>query len=220
MKQQFSERRITTGQKIVLDFQGDDLEAIIIDPNGVGKGQPSVGLDLRTMVQHGLLPQMTLSDWIESVNKDWIKLPSGNTLKVHRLDIDEVFVVEICAWIMLSVNSPLDDIDFPRTPAIHGFYADAYAISKGEFTKEDSKAIEKWVSSRIGEVLRKSEHLSPEFYSWSLGILLERLEGEADPELDVLRSYEKALARWKRDRQSRENPNGWVSLMLEKMEKP
>ena len=36
--------KLRTGQKITLDFEGRDFEAIVIDPDGLGKNRPSLGL--------------------------------------------------------------------------------------------------------------------------------------------------------------------------------
>jgi hypothetical protein len=35
------------GQRIKLTYESRDFEVIVIDPNGLGQGQPTVGLGLR-----------------------------------------------------------------------------------------------------------------------------------------------------------------------------
>jgi hypothetical protein len=55
-----------------------------------------------------------------------------------------------------------------------------------------------------------AEYLSPEFHSWALGALLERIEEDNDPELGITRSEDRAIAKWRRQGKSDE----WISVRL------
>ena len=81
---------IEQGQLITLTFEGKEFEVIVIDPNGLGKGQPSVGFGFRMMQKHGGLPEQTLSNWLtkesgfeSDPNNEVLalKLPSGNRFR-------------------------------------------------------------------------------------------------------------------------------------------
>ena len=187
MTPQFSEQRLLTGQKIILNLKAPgkeiNIEAIVIDANGLGQNQASIGIDLREMVKLHWLPQETFAKWIQSTNKESVKLPSGSTIKVERvqsLDGNEYFVGEVCKLSLLGMNPGEDGVEFPkgRAKAIHGFYSNAYK-QKGEYTEADALAVDAWIQSQLMEILQRTEHLSPEFYSWRLGLLVDRLEEEA-----------------------------------------
>jgi hypothetical protein len=62
--------------------------------------------------------------------------------------------------------------------------------------------------------LAYAEYLSPEFHSWALGALVERIEEDADPELGITRSRGRAVAKWKRDGRSDE----WIGTRLKEIE--
>jgi hypothetical protein len=62
--------------------------------------------------------------------------------------------------------------------------------------------------------LAYAEYLSPEFHSWALGALVERIEEDADPELGITRSRGRAVAKWKRDGKSDE----WIRTRLKEIE--
>jgi len=62
--------------------------------------------------------------------------------------------------------------------------------------------------------LAYAEYLSPEFHSWALGALVERIEEDADPELGITRSRNRAIAKWKRDGKS----DDWISTRLKEIE--
>jgi hypothetical protein len=62
--------------------------------------------------------------------------------------------------------------------------------------------------------LAYAEYLSPEFHSWALGTLIERIEEDADPELGITRSRGRAIAKWKRQGKSDE----WINTRLKEIE--
>lgn len=45
--------------------------------------------------------------------------------------------------------------------------------------------------------LAYAEYLSPEFHSWALGVIHERIEEHADPELGINRARDRAVAKWR-----------------------
>lgn len=46
--------------------------------------------------------------------------------------------------------------------------------------------------------LAYAQFLSPEFHVWALGVIKERFEGFADPELDIKRTRERAIKSWRK----------------------
>jgi hypothetical protein len=41
---------LKAGQRITLSFEGREFDVIVIDPNGLGEDQPSVGFGFRMLV--------------------------------------------------------------------------------------------------------------------------------------------------------------------------
>ena len=79
---------IRQGQLLTLTFEGKEFEVIVVDPNGLGKGQPSVGFGFRMMDRHGGLPNNTSSQWLEGAPNtpdECLKLPSGKTFRALRI---------------------------------------------------------------------------------------------------------------------------------------
>ena len=171
---------IEQGQLITLTFEGKSFEAIVIDSNGLGKGQPSVGFGFNMMERYAGLPKSTISTWVtkESVfegvrdneNKS-LNLPSGKAFRVFDIlsaDSNAYSVLEVSDWVELA----FDLIDNPgrtskslktkltaflRWFAVKGFYAEAYTSLKGSYTAKDSRATTKWLEMRqAGKVERKS----------------------------------------------------------------
>lgn len=62
--------------------------------------------------------------------------------------------------------------------------------------------------------LAYAEYLSPEFHSWALGTLVERIEEDADPELGIARSRGRAIAKWKNQGKS----DDWIQTRLKEIE--
>ena len=59
-----NDNKIKKGQIITLNYEGREFKVIVIDPNGLGKNQPSVGFGLQLMAKYGGIPVQTLSDWV------------------------------------------------------------------------------------------------------------------------------------------------------------
>lgn len=167
--------KIKKGQLIKLTFEGKEFEVIVIDPNGLGEGQPTVGFGFNMMEKYAGIPQSTLSTWvveggIESKGRSEVKLPSGKVFRVIDITTPEnnfYKVIEASDWFELA----FDLIDNPgrtskslkpkltaflRWFAIKGFYAEAYTVLKGAYTAKDSRATTKWLEMRqMGKLERK-----------------------------------------------------------------
>lgn len=165
---------IKRGQLIKLVFEGKEFDAIVVDPNGLGKGQPTVGFGFTMMEKYAGIPQSTLSTWVEGVidsrGVSSLKLPSGKSFRVIDItgtDNNLYRVLEATDWFELA----FDLIDNPgrtskslkpkltaflRWFAIKGFYAEAYVALKGAYTPRDSRTTTKWLEMRqMGKIERK-----------------------------------------------------------------
>jgi hypothetical protein len=58
------------GDRVTVTYADWDFEAIIIDPNGLGKGQPSFGLGFMMAAKYIGIPQATLSDRVIGIGDD------------------------------------------------------------------------------------------------------------------------------------------------------
>jgi hypothetical protein len=59
------------GDRIEVTYADQEFEVIIIDPNGLGKGQPSFGLGFNMAQKYIGIPQQTLTDRVtgKGINK-------------------------------------------------------------------------------------------------------------------------------------------------------
>ena len=159
------------GQRITLTFESREFDVIVIDPNGLGEGQPSVGFGFRMVEKYAGISESTLRSWvreIEGVNS--LELPSGKLLRVRDIfgsDGNLYKVVEASDWFALAVDLLVNPGrtakglraklgDFINWFAVKGFYAEAYVALKGVYTEKDSRATTKWLEARkLGKVARK-----------------------------------------------------------------
>lgn len=161
---------IRKGQLITLSFEGREFEVIVIDPNGLGKNQPSVGFGFRMMEKYAGLPEPTLSQWLEGDSNNEVlelKPPSSNAFKV--IQINEYVVVEASDWVALTIDvlkkpgkvrksTQSKLLDFLGWFAVKGFYADAYAALKGAYTEADSRAVSAWMQARLAGISRRNRY--------------------------------------------------------------
>jgi hypothetical protein len=173
--------KVKKGQLVKLEFESREFEAIVIDPDGLGRNQPSIGFGFRMMERHGGLPQGTTSNWVtkestlegDCTNRfKSLKLPSGKSFRVIVItgeDNNEYSVIEVSEWVAIAADvikqtgknqvkkSTKDGlVDFLSWFAIKGFYADAYTILKGAYTEADSRAVSAWMQARLaGKYLNK-----------------------------------------------------------------
>ena len=162
---------IERGQRITLIFEGREFDVIVIDSNGLGNQQPTVGFGFRMMEKYAGVAASTLSTWVFEKNGiTYLKLPSDKTLRVFDidgLDGNSYSVIEASEWFELVIDLLVNPGrtskslkqklgDFARWFAIKGFYAEAYTALKGVYTAKDSRATTKWLEARqIGKIERK-----------------------------------------------------------------
>jgi hypothetical protein len=162
---------VKSGDRITLSFEGRDFDVIVIDPNGLGEGQPSVGFGYQMMDKYAGIPASTLSTWaFENDDVTYLKLPSGKTLRVFDIpgeDRNNYKVIEASDWADLcfdilenpgrtskSLKSKI--IAFLKWFTVKGFYAEAYVALKGVYTEKDSRATTRWLEARqLGKIARK-----------------------------------------------------------------
>ena len=162
---------IKQGSRITIPYEGREFDAIVIEPNGLGEGQPSVGFGFNMMEKYSGIPQSTLSTWVhrESEEKS-LKLPSGKLFRYIEIlgaDGKPYSVVEASDWFALAVDLLVNPGktgkglraklgDFIGWFAIKGFYAEAYVAFKGVYTAKDSRATTVWLEARqLGVPVRK-----------------------------------------------------------------
>ena len=159
------------GDRITLAYEGRDFEVIVIDPNGLGKGQPTVGFGFRMGEKYVGPAQSTLSDWVTGSGKErQLKLPSGKLLRVTDLSVSDgnsYSVVEVSDWVALAVDVLVNPGrtgkgmrakigDFLTWFAVKGFYAETYVALKGVYTVKDSRATTAWLEARqLGKPARR-----------------------------------------------------------------
>ena len=160
------------GDPITVTYADRDFEAIIIDPDGLGKGQPSFGLGFMMAAKYIGIPQATLSDRVIGIGDDkHLKNPSGKTFRVIGIsgrDGNEYLVIEAGDWFSLAADVLVNPgktrkatkekiAEFIRWFAITGFYASANIAFKGIFTAKDERATQRWIRAReSGKPTRKN----------------------------------------------------------------
>lgn len=171
---------LETGQLLPLSFLGREFTVVVIDPNGLGPGKPTVGIGLRGMSRHTNMPVSTLVRRVIEVSEEdtvgelaagkYLKLPSGKHFKITPVDANDgntYQVIEAADWVELSkewakkpgrlgTETKNGLIDFLGWFAAEGFYAAAYTVLKRTYTYEDSQRIQQWLVSReAGKPARK-----------------------------------------------------------------
>ncbi|MEO0488045.1 MAG: hypothetical protein AAFZ49_00630 [Cyanobacteria bacterium J06659_2] len=151
------------GQIIPLRYKSRELRAVIINPNGIGEGKPTIGLGFRGMDRHTNVPVNTISQRvIQNEEGRYLKLPSGKLFKVFQIsgeDGNAYQVVEASDWVELAkdwaqnpgkLRKPARDglIEFLAWFAAEGLYAQAYTILKRVYSREDSDVLQQWLLSR------------------------------------------------------------------------
>ncbi len=164
------------GQLITIEFEGREFRVIVIDLNGLGKDQPSLGFGFNMMENHAKLPQSTTTNWLTegdpSTQDKSLKVPSGNTYKVTQItgeDGNEYSVLEVSEWVSLAADVIKKKgrigqrvftglVDFLSWFAVKGFYADAYVSLKGAFTEADSRSVSAWMRARLDGITRRNRY--------------------------------------------------------------
>lgn len=160
-----------TGSLIKLTYEGREFEIIVIDPNGLGKGQPSVGFGYRMAERNAGVPESTIRSWVrEKLDGDELQLPSGKLFGVRDIlatDGNTYKVIEASDWFAIAVDLLVNPGrtgkglraklgDFISWFAVKGFYAESYVALKGVYTAKDSRATTIWLEARqLGVPVRK-----------------------------------------------------------------
>lgn len=163
--------RLKRGSLITLAYEGREFEVVVMDPNGLGPGQPSVGFGFRMAERYTGIPQPTISGWV--IEKDDVKAlkpPSGKSFRVIDIlavDGNTYSVIEASDWFSIAVDLLVNPGrtgkglrtklgDFISWFAVKGFYAEAYVALKGVYTAKDSRATTQWLEARqLGIPVRK-----------------------------------------------------------------
>lgn len=163
------------GQLVSVQFEDREFTVIVIDPNGLGQDQPSVGFGYRMMERYAGIPNDTLSRWTTEessfegagqIKRKSLKLPSGRTFRVLDIkgeDNNNYVVVEATDWFDLAfdiLENPgrtgkslkIKLIRFLKWFSVKGFYAEVYVALKGKYTAKDSRALSKWMVSRLAGI--------------------------------------------------------------------
>lgn len=155
--------QLQVGQKLTLTYEGRDFEVIVIDPDGLGEGQPSVGFGFRMAERYAGVSESTLRTWVRgSDDEKYLELPSGKALRVRdilAIDGNSYSVVEASDWFAIAVDLLVNPGrtakslrsrlgDFIGWFAVKGFYAEAFVAFKGVYTAKDSRATTQWLESR------------------------------------------------------------------------
>ena len=97
-----------TGDLVVVTYEDREFTAIVIDPNGLGEGEPSVGFGFRMASRHIGIPQQTLTNRVTQIEGvEVLKTPSGQTFRVTQIkgvDNNDYKVIEVADWFDLSMD--------------------------------------------------------------------------------------------------------------------
>lgn len=162
---------IQQGQIITLTFEGREFQVVVVDPDGLGPDQPTVGFGFRMMEKYAGIPNTTLSSWVrESEQEKVLELPSSKVLRVRdilAIDGNTYSIIEASDWFELAVDLLVNPGrtskslkqklgNFLLWFAVKGFYAEAYVALKGVYTDKDSRATTQWLEMRqLGKIARK-----------------------------------------------------------------
>ncbi|EAZ87942.1 hypothetical protein [Crocosphaera chwakensis] len=167
--------KVKKGQRVTITYENREFDVIVIDPDGLGKDQPSLGFGFGIAEKYTGLPQSTISRWFQGdANNDQnlLKLPSGNTFKVMQisgLDNNIYQVAEVSDWVAIvgdvlkkpgKISKGTKDklIDFLTWFATKGLYAEAYVALKGVYTKRDSRSVSKWMMARLEGKIKRNKY--------------------------------------------------------------
>jgi len=154
---------LISGSILKLPYEGREFDVIVIDPNGLGEGQPSVGFGYRMAERYAGVPESTIRSWVrEKPGITVLELPSGKAFRVREIpaiDGNTYNVVEASDWFAIAVDLLVNPGktskslraklgDFIGWFAVKGFYAEAYVAFKGVYTAKDSRATTQWLESR------------------------------------------------------------------------
>ena len=163
---------IQSGDLIVVTYEDREFTAIVIDPNGLGEGEPSVGFGFRMAERHIGLPQPTVTKRvIQIADGEAFETPSGKTFRVIQIygtDGNVYKVIEVADWVELSMDILLSPGKIRKPTrekigafliwfAVKGFYSEANVALKGVYSAKSSRATTRWLIQRqSGKPIRKT----------------------------------------------------------------
>ena len=163
---------IQSGDLIVVTYEDREFTAIVIDPNGLGEGEPSVGFGFRMAERHIGLPQPTVTKRvIQIAGGEAFETPSGKTFRVIQIygtDGNVYKVIEVADWVELSMDILLSPGKIRKPTrekigafliwfAVKGFYSEANVALKGVYSAKSSRATTRWLIQRqSGKPIRKT----------------------------------------------------------------
>lgn len=163
--------KLKQGSRITLSYESREFDVIVIDPDGLGKGQPSVGFGYRMAEKYVGVPESTIRTWVRDISGNiTLELPSSKTFRVREIIADDgntYNVIEASEWVSIAVDVLVNPGrtgkglraklgDFLQWFAVKGFYAEAYVALKGVYTQKDSRATTAWLEARqLGIPARK-----------------------------------------------------------------
>jgi hypothetical protein len=179
------------GKLVDVVFEEKTIEAIVIDPDGLGEGKPTLGMGFGMTERHIGIPQNTLSTWSKPKDLDGSKALAGQSLEthpnlflmspskkaypLHRI-VDEnnreQLVIEASDWMELAADvletpgkirrtTQVKIIQFLKWFAVKGFYASSYTQLFGSYTLEDDSRVTA-LQQRLDYLERLTSELSTE----------------------------------------------------------
>lgn len=162
---------VKKGDRIEVTYADKQFEVIVIDPDGLGPGQPSFGFGYRMAEKYIGIARQTLSDRVVR-NSDGIilKNPSGKSFRVSEIsgsDGNQYSVIEASDWFDLATDVLINPgktrkptkqkiADFLKWFAVKGFYFSVNIAAKGVATAKDDRALNRWLQKReSGKYTRK-----------------------------------------------------------------
>ncbi len=77
---------LETGQLVPINFKGRTFNAVVIDPNGLGEGRPTIGIGYRGMSRHTDVPAQTFVDRVSEIEGiNVLRLPSAKAFNVSEI---------------------------------------------------------------------------------------------------------------------------------------
>ena len=163
---------ISIGDLITVVYEDREFDAIVLAPDGLGPGLPTVGFGFRQAAKYLGLPQQTLTSRVTELDGvEYLKNPSGKVFRVTELlgeDNNTYKVIEVSLWFELAVDTLINPGQtrkgtkenigaFVSWFAVKGFYAEAFAAFKGTYSQKDSRATTQWLRQReSGKATRKT----------------------------------------------------------------
>ena len=165
---------IKVGQVATVKYEDRDFEIVVIDPNGLGVGHPTIGFGLRMMERYSGVAHNTLSLWLktDSDGSCYISAPSSEQYKLFRVvstEGNEYAVLEVSDWVSLAVDlvkkpgklkkpTKYKLADFLGWFAVKGLYASAYVELKDKYSKKDDRVLSSWMNVRLSGMRQRKEY--------------------------------------------------------------